>query len=63
MQIVDWNKIDDQEIKDILEWMDSDTDFYVRFIQWRHVRDQIKQAEQEYAIRELSGTDNPKDWD
>jgi len=47
---VDFNKLERDEINDILEWLDEDVDYYVRFIQWRQVRDEIRKAEQAFML-------------
>jgi hypothetical protein len=47
VNIVEWDKVDETEIKDILEWLDSDTDFYMRFLMWKHVRDNVEVVEEE----------------
>jgi hypothetical protein len=49
---VDFNKLERDEINDILEWLDEDVDYYVRFMQWRQVRDEIKKAEQEFMLKQ-----------
>jgi len=49
---VDFNKLERDEINDILEWLDEDVDYYVRFMQWRQVRNEIKKAENEFMLRQ-----------
>ena len=39
---VDFAKLERDEINEILEWLDSDTDYYMRFLMWKHVKDNIE---------------------
>jgi len=55
---VDFNKLERDEINDILEWLDEDVDYYVRFMQWRQVRDEIRKAEQEF-MKQQGELDEP----
>jgi hypothetical protein len=47
---VDFAKLERDEINEILDWLDSDVEYYVRFMQWRQVRDAVKQAENEFML-------------
>jgi hypothetical protein len=48
----DFAKLERDEINDILEWLDEDIDYYVRFMQWRQVRDEIRKAEQTFMLNQ-----------
>jgi hypothetical protein len=58
---VDFNKLERDEVNEILEWLDSDVEYYVRFMQWRQVRDAVQQAEQEFMLGQ--GDSEEPDYD
>jgi len=59
MNPVDFEIVRQQEMDEILEWLDEDTDSYVRFLAWKQVRDAYRQAQDEWA-RSQDETQDPE---
>ena len=49
MNNVNFEVVRKQEIEDILEWLDTDLEYYERFLYFQQIKNAQRQAEQDWA--------------
>lgn len=62
MNVIDWNRLERDEINLILEFMDEDTDSYIKFLMWKQVKEEVKKAEQEFMRKQKEDYDRSEEY-